>query len=43
MKSHERLYSRKIERKMLTFKANQPGLDVEETQVLGDVFSNSIT
>lgn len=42
-KSHERLYSRKIERKMLTFKSNQPGLDFEETQVLGDIMSNDQT
>ena len=31
MKSHERLHSRQIERKMLTFKSNQPGLDMNET------------
>jgi len=37
MKSHERLYSRKIERKILTFKANQPGLDLEETEAIGSL------
>jgi hypothetical protein len=28
---------------MLTFKSNQPGLDMMETQVLGDMYSNEVT
>lgn len=43
MKSHERLQSRQIERKMLTFKSNQPGLDLNETQVLGDMYNHELT
>ena len=43
MKSHERLQSRQIERKMLTFKSNQPGLDLNETQLLGDMYTHELT
>jgi hypothetical protein len=28
---------------MLTFKSNQPGLDMMETQVLGTMFSDELT
>ena len=33
--SQDRLSSRQIERKMLTFRSNQPGLQMEEALTLG--------
>lgn len=50
-RGRERLIDRKMERKMLTFKSNQPGLDLEEIKQIGNIdleaqnqeFMNEIT
>ena len=41
--SQERLLSRKMERKMLTYQSNQPGLKPTEAEMMGDLHGNEAT